>query len=378
MRIGILTLPSHANYGGILQTYALQTVLENLGHNVIVFHKNVDGVRKISAKVYPFVLLKRFLRKCFINHSVIVLLESKRRREASIITRNTDGFITKYIHTNQVTALKEISPVGLDAIVVGSDQIWRPNYVELMWKADIQDAFLKFSKKWDIKRVAYAVSFGVDIWQYSNEETLECKNLVQLFDAVSVRETSALKLCLDNLDIEARIVLDPTLLLDANDYLKLIRESNDTYDTEELFIYILDETKEKRDLIAKVSDDLGIAPHKIVLNNCDFSVPVERRIIPPVEQWLKGFYDAKFVVTDSFHGCVFSIIFRKPFVAIGNASRGMSRFMSLLGLFNLEHHLLSCADEYSSFSSYALPLGLDNRIANLKEQSLEFLKTNLS
>ena len=68
--------------------------------------------------------------------------------------------------------------------------------------------------------------------------------------------------------------------------------------------------------------------------------PLAERVQPPVEQWLRGFYDAEFVVTDSFHACVFSILFHKPFIVVGNARRGMSRFKSLLSIFALGDRLV--------------------------------------
>lgn len=378
MKIGILTLPSHANYGGILQAYALQTVLERHGHEVVIFHTNVDGVRKIPPTIYPLVLIKRLLKKIFVDHSTVVFLELKKRKEFSVLTKNNDAFISKYIHVYHVKNLKAIPQANYDAIVVGSDQIWRSEYVRDMWKTGIQDAFLRFALGWKIKRVAYAASFGVDEWLLSSKKTSECKALAQLFDDVSVREASAVKLCSDILGVNAKLVLDPTMLLNANDYIKLIENRNLDCVTGELFVYILDETPEKAALIGRVSKELGVAPHTITISNNDNSLPVEKRIIPPVEAWLKCFYDAKFVVTDSYHGCLFSIIFRKPFVAIGNVKRGMSRFQSLLKLLRIEHHLISSVDEYSSKPFYDLPYDIDERIAHLRDDSIEFLHSSLS
>ncbi len=334
MKIGILTLPLHTNYGGILQTYALQTVLERMGHEVVVFQTYYDGVRKISPKVYPLVLVKRFLKKCFINHSTPVFLESKKRRETRILRKNTDKFIERYIHCLHVNSLKEVSSNDFDAIIVGSDQIWRPEYVKRLWKTGIQDAFLRFAEGWSIKRVAYAASFGVDNWLFSHEETDECSKLVKAFDAISVREASAVKLCTDNLGVTAQHVLDPTMLLEAEDYIKLIDNANISQNSSGLFAYILDETPEKLSLVARIAHDYGMNQYSISINSKDYSKFPEDRAYPSVESWLKCFHDANFVVTDSFHGCVFSVIFRKPFIAIGNTGRGMARFNSFLGMLN--------------------------------------------
>lgn len=104
----------------------------------------------------------------------------------------------------------------------------------------------------------------------------------------------------------------------------------------------------------------------------DDSRPLQGRIKPSVEKWLKGFYDAKFVITDSFHACVFSIIFHKQFVVVGNKKRGMSRFESLLEMFGLKDRLVNIGDDISSLSKidYAV---VDKIYDALKKESKSFL-----
>lgn len=97
----------------------------------------------------------------------------------------------------------------------------------------------------------------------------------------------------------------------------------------------------------------------------------------PVEQWLRSFDDAEFVLTDSFHGCVFSIIFRKQFLAIGNKERGLSRFHSLLTLFSLQDRLFLSPDEYKSNLSSIDYDQVQTKLRSLQTQSLSFLKANL-
>ena len=99
-----------------------------------------------------------------------------------------------------------------DAFIVGSDQVWRPSYNQ-----HLEQAFLNFTENWkNVKRIAYAASFGVDNWEFTKKQTKECKRLVQKFDFVSVREDTAVNLCKEHLGIEATHVLDPTLLLSAD------------------------------------------------------------------------------------------------------------------------------------------------------------------
>lgn len=378
MRIGILTLPLHTNYGGILQAYALQTTLERMGHNVDVFQTYYNGIR-IPLSRYPFVLGKRFFRKCFINRKTVVFRELKKRKEAPLLRTHIDGFINKQIHAFEIGQLREIPLADYDAIIVGSDQIWRPSYVRRMWKTDVQDAFLRFTSGWNGKRVSYAASFGVDRWLFSEEETAECKLLAQLFDAVSVREDSGVDMCRNHLGINATQLIDPTLLLTKDDYTSLIREEKGSHRYNNgIFNYVLDETPDKQQLIYRIAKDRNLKPYGIVINSQDLSKPVEERVLPPIEEWIKCFRDAKFVVTDSFHGCVFSIIFRKPFVAMANTNRGVSRFRSLLSLLELEDHLLTNTEQYSSSFSYDIPDSISIRIEALVKESTRFLNQVLS
>lgn len=191
--------------------------------------------------------------------------------------------------------------------------------------------FLQKNKK--IKRIAYASSFGVDSWEYSSEETKKCAKLAKLFDAISVREQSGVDLCKDYLGVDSRLTLDPTLLLDKEDYLALIgnryREDNDRG----VFTYFLDKNKDKSKAAEYVANELDTHVYscqaKCGLDDLS-SADLEDYKIPAIQDWLASFANAKFVLTDSFHGMVFSIVFGKPFLVIVNKERGAARFDSLL------------------------------------------------
>ena len=373
MRIGILTLPLHANYGGILQAYALQTVLERMGHEVRVFHRDYISGTNIVVWKYPLILGKRLADKLLVDKRTQLLLERIRRKENPIICQNTNRFIDTYIHTYKVAHLSDIPSDAFDCIVVGSDQVWRPGYFQKMWKAEISDAFLKFAKGWNIKRVAYAASFGVDDWLYKPSVTVECKELIKMFDGISVREDSAVNLCSEHFGLTPKHVLDPTMLLTADDYINLIEKAGIQKSPGTLYNYILDENDAKRHLVKRIAEESGMIPFWVNKNSHDKYSPIENRIIPSVEEWLRGFYDAEFVVTDSFHGCVFSIIFGKPFVAIGNVSRGISRFNSLLKQLDLDNHLIKDLNVFPSFVSCGLPCGLEKKLISLQRMCNDFL-----
>lgn len=344
MRIGILTLPLHTNYGGILQAYALQTVLERMGHEVVVYQKEIEPRYELPFWKYPLAYAKRMIKKIFVDRKQPIFVEQKLKKEFPITRQYTNRFIKKYIHTVYIDSPNDIDLSAVDCIVVGSDQIWRPYHVYNLYKTDVTCAFLKFAEEWDGKKIVYAASFGMDHWEYDNTQTEECKRLAKLFDAISVREQSAIKLCKDNLEIKAEHVLDPTLLLEKEDYVKLINNISLPPSDGQLFNYILDETAEKRAFVYKIAEQLEMKPYSMSLASWKITDPLNKRIAQPVEKWLRCFFDAKFVVTDSFHGCVFSIIFGKPFIAIGNEERGMSRFKSLLSMFEMESRLVTSLD----------------------------------
>lgn len=339
MRIGVLTLPLHTNYGGILQAYALQAVLERMGHEVCLIEKERKPLRVPLWKA-PLTYSKRILKNLF-GSPVPVFFEQKLNREGLLIRQNTDCFIHKYIKRYIVEDFPDLKEDDFDAIVVGSDQIWRTKYM-----LQIEHAYLDFAEGWDIRRIVYAASFGTDEWEYTPEQTKECNRLLKFFDAVSVREMSGVDLCYKYFGVKAVHVLDPTMLLPAEDYIRQFEIAGVPESPGTLLCYILDESPEKTALINCIADEKGLVPFRVNSKVDDASAPLEARIQPPVEQWLRGFYDAKFVVTDSFHACVFSILFNKPFIAYGNAKRGMSRFKSLLNGFGLQNRLILSLQEY--------------------------------
>lgn len=374
MRIGILTLPLCTNYGGILQAYALQIVLEEMGHEVFVIDKTPDNPRLPlwkKAFVYP----KRFLNKLLGRENNIVFLEGFLVKNRDVVRQNTNRFIDRYIHRLIIKSYSELSTNNnFDAIIVGSDQVWRPIY---FGENRIEDAFLDFVKNLNLKRIAYAPSFGVDVWEYSPKQTCHCKDLLQKFDMVSVREKSGVKLCHDYLDCDAQWVLDPTMLLDENDYIQLFENAKTPKSKGTLLNYILDDSPIKDAIIRKVADKKDLIPFRVGSKTENIHAPIEERIQPPLEEWLRGFYDAEFVVTDSFHACVFSILFKKQFVVAANKQRGISRIKSLLEYFGLEDRIVEQASDVESMPMIPYD-SVYVKLEKMKKVSLEFLKKSVS
>ena len=373
MKIGVLALQLRYNFGGILQAYALQKTLKELGHNAV----HIDQHRYVTLgawyKKYP-IYLKRAMRKYLFGENLIVRADVAINNATNTISTHTEQFINKYINRIFTKDFSNITKENFDAFIVGSDQVWRPKY----FFSAIENAYLEFAKDWDVKRIAYAASFGTEEWEYSDEQTANCAALLKKFNAVSVRESSATVLCKEKLGAEALHVLDPTMLLEKEDYIKLFKETDIDKSEGNLLCYILDENKDKTIIIDNIAKEKGLIPFSVNSRYGDIDAPLEERIQQPVEKWLRAFYDTEFVVTDSFHACVFSIIFNKPFIVCGNKERGYARFESLLTLFALEDRLISSPDDVNKVLQATIDWDRVNSIRKqMKEKSLSFLAKNL-
>jgi len=335
MKIAILTQPLHNNYGGLLQAYALQKVLRGMGHDV--WTVDIQFKRSLTGRLKG--LIGRVIRRFILQQHIQA---QPNENEKKIIAQHTSRFVKENIKTTErissVRQIHQLKKSGFDAYIVGSDQVWRPCY------SPVSTFFLDFlNVNEKVKRIAYAASFGVDNWEYSPKLTERCKKLAPQFDAILVREDSGVSLCNEYLGVDATHVLDPTLLLGKEDYIALIEKDQTPAKPNSLMVYVLDQTPEKTKIIEKVRNQLGLEINSVMPKksyNKESRETITDCIYPPVTQWLRGFMDAEFVVTDSFHGTAFSIIFNKPFIVIGNESRGMSRFISLLKKFKVEDRLI--------------------------------------
>ena len=347
MKIAILTLPLHTNYGGILQCYALQTVLEREGHDVKVLTKPLYS--KLYYLIWALAIIKRILKRVFLGKNVSILY-AQHQLERKIIRKNTDRFVKTYIHSYPTNGWNKNLSKKFDAIVVGSDQVWRPAYV------NPEEYCLSFLKDAEIKRISYAASFGVDnVDEFTKEQLKNCASLLKKFDSISVREFTGVDICRDNFGVEAIQLIDPTLLLDAMYYIGLISEKDIQKPIGNMLVYILDKTEDKIELVNKITKERGLVPYWLdSADEIDRSRPLEYSTKMSVEKWLYGFKKADFVITDSFHGCVFSIIFNKQFIAFGNEERGMSRFVSLLRTFDLNDRLVYSIEDYKNNKSTLL------------------------
>lgn len=359
MKIGLLSLHKNSNYGWVLQCYALLSVLKRLGHDVTYIDK-VDFTKR----------KKKEIIKLWVISALRIIFGKKKVR------CNINLFFNKYIipRTSEIRTVRGLNKLQyFDAVIVGSDQVWRPQYVH-----PIENYYLDFVKSNVCRKISYAASFGTDEAEYSADEIRKCGDLLNSFHAVSIRESSAIHLMHDVYkwqSVPPVHVLDPTLLLEQGDYDKLIGQSEtatmifDGY----IFCYLLDMTSEKNSIVRMLEADLRKEAYSIQLKSSPN---------PTVGKWLKAFKDADFVFTDSYHGCIFSIIFRKPFIVIGNRVRGLARFTSLLEMFGLEDLMIESSEELTSERiDRCLSIDwheIEESIAKYRKLSISFLINALS
>lgn len=366
-----MTQPLGHNYGGIIQNYALQRVLKDMGYvpeTIYRVYENNNSKLKVFLSVIKQNIYKYLLRKNIITYT---------EHQKTLV--NNINFLKKHINLSPLIDTDEdlaayFKKNNFDSVIVGSDQTWRPKY-----SPNIYNYFLDFLiDNHQIKKIAYASSFGTEKWEYTELETQRCKELAQHFDAVSVREDTGIKLCKEYLKIEAIHLLDPTLLLTAKDYSELISRPEER---KELFTYVLDESEEKLEFIKKTGEKLGLKVYRNQAANYNPAVKKRLRdyIFPPLEGWLQGFRDADFVITDSFHGTVFSIINKKPFLSLVNADRGAARFESFLSELGLKDRMLYDV-KAMDMNILEKEINYDTvfeKLSLLKEESINFLKENL-
>lgn len=373
MKIGIITVPFNNNYGGFLQAFALKKILEDAGHEVwfinrrrnkpssfVVFKSKIKAIFRFFAKGEPFVL----------NDAAKIRYIS---RNTQVFVKDYLSPLTKAYYTSE--ALSNCTNLGFDFFIVGSDQVWRYKYAG----ESIRDFYFSFLKGTAVPRLSYAASFGTSDQEYPDHIAKECSALLSEFKAISVRESSGINV-LESVfkvdDNKANVVLDPTFLLDKSDYYNLVEKFKGSLAPRQnyLFTYLLDYNQDKDSLVRNIvcERNLELLQMKAQTGNL-----AHLDIIEPVEEWLNGIKNASFVVTDSFHGMVFSIIFNKPFLVYINKERGADRFYSLLSQLGIENVLIEQSSDYLGYSEINWN-EVNENIDFLRGISKNFLFANLN
>lgn len=285
-----------------------------------------------------------------------MIATNNRHRNISFLKKNTNCVIIKKNFT-------EIQKGEYDVLMVNSDQTWR------RFDSHFYDiGFLKFAEKWNTPKFAYGASLGYNYWKFSKEDENIAKNLLKNFSGISVREQGSINLIKNHLGIKPILVIDPTLLIDKKYYLKIINNFNNKKITKDkyIFTYIFRKERNTQNFVKYASKKLGYKVYNVKLGDRD-----------SVENFIYGIANCKAVITNSYHGTIFSIIFKKPFISFIIKNSAKERFISLKETFKIKNRIV----EYNQFPDINLlttPLNINYKlINNLKIKSNIFLKKNL-
>lgn len=357
MKIGILTFHWAQNYGAVLQCYALKSKLEELGHQVYIIDR-VPQYQGILRDVYHRVSFKHFWSWWKFRHFNREYLIPKTRRYP----------------TMEALALHFASE-KLDAVVVGSDQVWR-------WGMMGYNYFLDFVDAKTTRKYAYAASFGLSHWTDNGLSTAQVARLLAEFSDISVRERSGVTLCKRIFGVEATQVIDPTLLYDADFYEeRLLKDFPRKKGIQVVSCILGKENQEQCKKISRWADEHGLSYIELYHTSCTFPDLIQsevRCLHLSVQEWLEHIRSAEYVVTNSFHCTVFSILFRKKFVVLDNYSGGTDRIRTLLDALQMGDRFLPSMSGLN-FLREKLDTGIDypaveERLRVCRKDSLAFLK----
>lgn len=354
MKIGIVTFwESKDNYGQILQCFALQKFLQNLGYDafVIRFKKpRIDLDSSLTKKL--LVKIKQLLKIYPIFHLIYskimdFFVYKPRNVDPSKVNkiRNFDDFESHNIKFSDL-AFSNVNELNdeyadIDCLITGSDQVWHYSFL----CEDGAPYFLNFGGS-KTNRISYAPSFGVGYVPRGKFDILH-KNLGR-FNHISERENFGKNFC-KNVGFDAKIVLDPTMLLSRSDYIKLANEKTpDKY----VYSYLLN-IKSAADIHwNKIGNYLKEHSLKLFVTNASGGFPAKEWMngveyqYSTINQWLSMINNANIFFTSSFHGVVFSILLHTDFIFIPIRVDGAnSRIESLLKELKLEHRIWNCKDD---------------------------------
>lgn len=355
MKVGILTFHNAINYGAVLQAYALQQFLKKDGYDAEIIDYRNDYFKKFYS---PFYIEKLNLRK------IIYMLYSFRQkmRRLKQFGKFRSDFLIQSKEIYYPNTISKIDNV-YDCIVVGSDQVWNltlidgdPNYL------------LPFCKK--TRKITYAASIGLKKIPDEYDDVF-AKN-IPMFDTISVREKSAVRLLKQYTEKEIEVSNDPVLLLDKKEWKKVVIDTDYIVKGNYIVVYKIN----KNDLYDKAEELSKKTGQPVVVikpdRSCNFDCIKVKGASP--QEFVSLFYNAKYIITDSFHGSVFSIIFGKKFIYIPDVRPDNKniRIFDLLRKFNLESRVYNNSIEeiYNPIDLKSIQGILDKE----RKQSADYLR----
>lgn len=379
-KVAVITFfQSKDNYGQLLQCYALQQALRELG-----------GLPYVIRYGFHYYYIHWFRWQSFFTYSGLsnVLKELKRccqeqwkpeyyKRRFGLFRREHISFSWRCYNS-----LEELQshPPRADIYITGSDQVW----AQLINHRDNRSFFLDFGAQ-KVKRIAYAPSFAMN--SYPVNLCKDLKSLLANIDAISVRERTGIKIC-KKVGVDAKLVSDPTLLLTPINYERITE--NNTMKRKYCFAYHVNITTPKElywDVFNKFNKERHLETYATYANpqkgiNMKFLYGANY-VYPTIQQWLGWVRNAEYVLTSSFHGVVFSILFHVPFIACllkDSMFAGNDRIITLLEALGLERYIVYQREDIKMdilLSDIPDWNDIDAKIELLRKDSLSFLKQNI-
>lgn len=343
MKIGLITYHYSQNYGAVMQTYATCRILKELGHEVEIINIRQPEKRKIRHVV--------FIPKY----------------------RNFDKFMNKFYprQTQIIHDANELRQIDFDydCLLVGSDQVWNP----MISQDKCMVYFLDFGRQ-NVLRISYASSLGINRWPDEKGYLLEdVSRALHNFNAISVREKTGQEILENIFKVKAQLVLDPTML--HSEYDEIICNLSET---DNVVCYLLNRTKEQLIVSRYISKQLG---KKAQLLTSVYPVYGFEYIYPPsIENWIRYIAGANLVITDSFHGVVFSLLYKRNFIVIAVNNGRNSRLQDLLKMLGLESRYFTSMKELTESDIYMKNIDyiqIDAVIKRNRDISIAFLFESL-
>lgn len=348
MNIGIITHHYTANYGAVLQAYALSRFLQSLGHKVSIIDYR------------PWQLKTSYVLWDSKWDSLVPRLQSRYRFHQFAVEHLT---LTPQTYFTRSAIQKH--PPKMDAYICGSDRIW--NWYPFPYKHFNPVYFLDFVDAETSTLIAYAAGFSrLEILPEHREEII---SLLRRFDHISAREESGKRIVQDLLGIEVPIAIDPSLLLQASEYQKVESPTNICGAGEYIFVYNLEYSEGFAHLVEKVAEIIKLP---IIVTGYSLIPSVHTAFDAGPPEWLWLLRNARYVCTNSFHGITFSLIFKKQFIAY-KRTYGNDRLETILRLADLEDRL--CMPESTGSEETKLMRPIDCcRIGSLLSRHVELSK----
>lgn len=372
MKIGIITIHKSPSYGACLQSFALWKYISSEGVDceIIDLHRPTHIDFKKSDRFLP-------MRQEHLTFKVKVLTELFKLKDRLLAKVHLSPLEKKYNQFNEEIKYSKVykgvdelyaNPPSYDLYVTGSDQVWNPQQAYC-----IEPYFLTFVNNGG-KKISYAASIGLK--DLLSEEKEKFAQWLESYDAIGVREKSAQELLTSFMNKPTTLVLDPTFLLDKESWLKesVLPAVDDSY----ILLFSLFTPSNILNFAKRIAEEsdkrlIILAPNRREIGNGGILV----NDAGPRE-FLGYFYQADMVITDSFHGTVFSMIMEAGnfFSYIAPNNRRGSRIVDLLSLFQLEDHLLSpeLKETAIELQSHQIDLSiLKERIKEERAKSISFL-----